>query len=216
MLKWVFNCCWFSGQQRSCCRFLEWGAAEKHLGWQRREQLDQGGEGRGSPIMCSLKTSVLAGIWFLGKLKRCCKWQARRFHLIQVLLNFPAVSLLYQLMAVTRTVENMRDCSYQAKLPGYDPRKDMVVKLKWRWKLHFCFVELCISYFLTFYCIFELSVLLWVWKQIILWIQLVWAKWGDNFFNWVLHSPFTEPVFCVCYGVYRDHPSPCQAGKKWL
>lgn len=51
-------------------------------------------------------------------------------------------------------LDNIRDEYYRAKVPGYNPAKGMVVKLKLSWKSHFCFVELYISYFLTFYYCF--------------------------------------------------------------
>lgn len=47
-----------------------------------------------------------------------------------MLLNFPSVSLLYELMAVTGKLENIRDHYYQANVPGFNPEEDMLVKLK--------------------------------------------------------------------------------------
>lgn len=54
-----------------------------------------------------------------------------------MLLNFPSVSVLYELMAVTGTLENIRGCYYQANVPGFNPEEDMLVKLKVSWNLCF-------------------------------------------------------------------------------
>lgn len=49
-------------------------------------------------------------------------------------------------MAVTGILENIRGCYYVAEVLGYDPKADMVVKLKVSWKLFLSFVELCIIF----------------------------------------------------------------------